>query len=129
MHMIGVPLLTHSLTDSVQTPRDVYNKIMEEGTYNVRYVRVPTTPEKPLKPQQFDSLLKILEKADPGTHVVFNDQMGGILLELIARITHEIGGRSTTGLVIACLTRGIDSIPPVHGPPTLLGEKEQEMVR
>lgn len=74
--------------DSVQTPLEVYEALQSEG-YHVEYERVPITDEKSPKERDFDLLVQHLSRAEIGTALIFNCQMGR--------------GRTTTGMVVATL--------------------------
>lgn len=74
----------------VQTPREVYAALAEEG-YKVTYQRIPITDGSSPREAIFDQFYEAIwptRKQDP---VVFNCQMGA--------------GRTTMGMVIACLIR------------------------
>jgi protein-tyrosine phosphatase len=73
---------------SVQTPLEVYECLKAEG-YLVDYARVPITDGKAPKSSDFGALASRIATASRDTAFVFNCQMGR--------------GRTTTGMVIACL--------------------------
>jgi len=74
--------------ETVLTPKEVYESLVLEG-YDVRYERLPITDEQAPEEGDFGVLLDKVEKATPDQHLVFNCQMGR--------------GRTTTGMVVACL--------------------------
>ena len=77
-------------SEDVQTPREVYEALAAQG-YRVQYHRVPITDGSSPRESIFDQFYQAIlhtRRADP---VVFNCQMGA--------------GRTTTGMVIACLVR------------------------
>jgi len=77
-------------SEDVQTPREVYEALASQG-YRVQYHRVPITDGSSPREAIFDQFYQAIwqtRRADP---VIFNCQMGA--------------GRTTTGMVIACLVR------------------------
>lgn len=76
--------------ESVQTPREVYDMLRQEG-YKVDYARIPVTDEKSPEPQDFDALVQRVKDADPEAQLIFN--------------CHAGRGRTTTGTVVAGLVR------------------------
>ena len=56
-------------------------------------LRLPIVDEKAPSEQNFDDILGVLRQQGPETACVFNCQMGK--------------GRTTTGMVIACLVKGL----------------------
>lgn len=88
----------------MRTPREVYDALRAEG-YKVNYYRVPITDGASPSIGLFDSFFQVIQGADRKDPVIFNCQMGG--------------GRTTTGMVIACLIRaklyGSTLTNPTHG--------------
>eukprot|EP00455_Lapot_gusevi_P001230 TRINITY_DN10505_c0_g1_i6.p1 TRINITY_DN10505_c0_g1~~TRINITY_DN10505_c0_g1_i6.p1 ORF type:complete len:637 (-),score=72.28 TRINITY_DN10505_c0_g1_i6:234-1970(-) len=76
--------------NSIQSLRRVYVMLQKSG-YDVTYARLPVTDEKAPSHQDFDRLVNLLKDWEPHTAVIFNCQMGK--------------GRTTTGMVCACLMR------------------------
>ena len=76
--------------ESVQTPREVFDMLRQEG-YKVDYARIPVTDEKSPELKDFDALVERLKSADPDAPLIFN--------------CHAGRGRTTTGTVIAGLLR------------------------
>lgn len=72
----------------VQTPSEVYAELRADG-YDVKYHRVPVTDEKAPKDGDFEVLIQELWAIPDDAAIIFNCQMGR--------------GRTTTGMVIACL--------------------------
>eukprot|EP01029_Cantina_marsupialis_P007753 TRINITY_DN1879_c1_g3_i2.p1 TRINITY_DN1879_c1_g3~~TRINITY_DN1879_c1_g3_i2.p1 ORF type:complete len:1139 (-),score=419.55 TRINITY_DN1879_c1_g3_i2:173-3589(-) len=68
------------------------------GGYNVEYVRIPTTPEKAPEFKDMNTIMSCLKRTSPSTSIVFNCQMGR--------------GRTTTGMVLACLYRHWKNLIP-----------------
>lgn len=73
---------------AVQTPREVYAMLQAEG-FHVSYVRVPVTDGKAPTASDIDTIRSHIVGAGLHTPVVFNCQVGS--------------GRTTTGMVVACL--------------------------
>ncbi|XP_023341623.1 paladin isoform X2 [Eurytemora carolleeae] len=73
----------------------LYSDLKQSG-FSLQYARMPIIDEKAPTVGDFDALLEMLRVADDNTACVFNCQMGK--------------GRTTTGMVIACLIKDI-----VHG--------------
>ncbi|KAG0594286.1 hypothetical protein M758_UG064500 [Ceratodon purpureus] len=73
---------------AVQTPLEVYECLKAEG-FQVEYARVPITDGKAPKSSDFGALSSRIATSPRDTAFVFNCQMGR--------------GRTTTGMVIACL--------------------------
>lgn len=76
--------------ESIQTPREVYEALRADG-YKCDYYRVPLTDGTAPKEVAFDTFYQHVKHAAPHDPVIFNCQMGA--------------GRTTTGMVIACLIR------------------------
>lgn len=76
--------------ESIQTPREVYEALRADG-YKCNYYRVPLTDGTAPKEVAFDTFYQHVKHAAPHDPVIFNCQMGA--------------GRTTTGMVIACLIR------------------------
>lgn len=74
----------------VLTPREVYEALSMEG-FKVEYHRVPITDGSLPREHLFDLFYHTVERAGPQDPIIFNCQMGA--------------GRTTTGMVIACLVR------------------------
>ena len=72
------------------SPREVYEQLRKEG-YRVNYCRVPITDGASPSIALFDTFNNVVQGADEKDPMIFNCQMGG--------------GRTTTGMVIACLIR------------------------
>jgi Inositol hexakisphosphate len=110
--------------ETVLTPKEVYESLVLEG-YDVRYQRVPITDEQAPEEGDFGVLVDRVEKATPDQHLVFNCQMGacfGVALCCLVSVCHGVAmyrchsslvsppsllcsgrGRTTTGMVVACL--------------------------
>lgn len=76
--------------ESVQTPRQVYDQLRQEG-YRVQYYRLPLTDGEAPKETIFDVFYDHVKDVPSSDALIFNCQMGG--------------GRTTTGMVIGCLIR------------------------
>ena len=88
IHPIGKTFIAGS--ESVQTPREVYDELKKEG-YRVQYYRLPLTDGEAPKETIFDVFYSHVKVVPPSDAPIFNCQMGG--------------GRTTTGMVIGCLIR------------------------
>ncbi len=76
--------------ESVQTTREVFDQIADEG-YQVDFARVPVTDEKAPETQDLEALVERVSKADPNTPMIFN--------------CHAGRGRTTTAMVAAQLVQ------------------------
>jgi protein-tyrosine phosphatase len=85
--------------DCARQPRRVYEDLVRDG-WQVLYNRVGITDEQSPTASEFDELLHIVSEADPAAHLIFNCQMGR--------------GRTTTGMVIACMYKRWLSQPAAH---------------
>jgi len=74
----------------VQTPKEAYLLLQKVG-YSVIYSRLPITDEQAPEERDFDDMVDRIRDVPEDTHLVFNCQMGR--------------GRTTTGMVIACMMR------------------------
>ncbi|GAA5800779.1 hypothetical protein HPULCUR_006217 [Helicostylum pulchrum] len=74
--------------EDIETPKDVFQSIIDEG-YQVDYLRIPITDEQAPIPDVFDQLIDRTKAAHVGVDMLYNCQMGR--------------GRTTTGMVTACL--------------------------
>ncbi|KAJ3357018.1 hypothetical protein HDU83_009188 [Entophlyctis luteolus] len=74
--------------EDIKTPLEVYQMIVAQN-YRVDYKRVPITDEQAPIPAVFDQLVERLSGLEGDSEAIFNCQMGR--------------GRTTTGIVIACL--------------------------
>lgn len=74
--------------EDIETPKEVFQSIIEEG-YQIDYLRIPITDEQAPIPDVFDQLISRTKNASAGVDVLYNCQMGR--------------GRTTTGMVTACL--------------------------
>jgi protein-tyrosine phosphatase len=83
-----IPCWEAVTTDNVQTPREVYDSLTQ-AEYKVTYARLPLTPEGPIKRKKVDTLLELIKTYSSTHSIIFNCQMGL--------------GRSTLGMIIACL--------------------------
>ncbi|KAJ3409888.1 hypothetical protein HDV05_004169 [Chytridiales sp. JEL 0842] len=83
-----LPVWETVAVDEIETPLEVYNSILADG-FQVDYKRIPITDEQAPIPDVFDQLVDRLLTLDSNSHAIFNCQMGR--------------GRTTTGIVIACL--------------------------
>ncbi|KAJ3024316.1 UNVERIFIED_CONTAM: hypothetical protein HDU68_008233 [Siphonaria sp. JEL0065] len=83
-----LPVWESCTVDEIETPLEVYQSIVSEN-YQVDYKRVPITDEQAPIPDVFDQLVDRLTALESNTEAIFNCQMGR--------------GRTTTGIVIACL--------------------------
>ncbi|OZJ03826.1 hypothetical protein BZG36_03823 [Bifiguratus adelaidae] len=83
----------------VETPKDIFDSMIEEG-YRVDYLRIPITDEQSPIPDVFDMLVQRLQGIADTDDLLFNCQMGR--------------GRTTTGQTIATLIRMILNNPSVH---------------
>ena len=77
-------------SDAVMTPRQAYSALKDEG-YQVNYMRTPLTDGAAPREVVFDAFYSGISAADSRDPIIFNDQMGA--------------GRTTTGMVIACMIR------------------------
>lgn len=82
---------------AVMTAREMAIALVAEG-YLLTYHRVPLTDNMAPCASDFDAFYKVLRHADPDAPIVFNCQMGV--------------GRTTTGMVVACMLRS-----HLHGVP------------
>ena len=82
---------------AVMTAREMAIALVAEG-YLLTYHRVPLTDDMAPRASDFDAFYKVLRHADPDAPIVFNCQMGV--------------GRTTTGMVVACMLRN-----HLHGVP------------
>jgi len=83
--------------DSVMTPAQAYGRLKQQG-FNVDYHRVPITDECSPEEKVCEQLIQIMRSVRRCDGVVFNCQLGR--------------GRTTTGMVIACiLWRCITGMP------------------
>lgn len=80
------------------TPREVYDSLRREG-YRVDYNRVPLTDGAAPREAIFDTFYEGIRTAGDTNPIIFNCQMGA--------------GRTTTGMVVACLIRFFYSGVPV----------------
>lgn len=78
----------------VQTPAEVFKDLRAQG-YKVDYARIPISDEKAPENQDFDALVSRLRNADPKSPLVFN--------------CHAGRGRTTTGMVVGQLFRGVQN--------------------
>lgn len=85
----------------VQTPAEVFQDLQSQG-YKVDYARIPISDEKAPENQDFDALVARLRAANPESPLVFN--------------CHAGRGRTTTGMVIGQLFRGIQNPAPGGAP-------------
>ncbi|KAK9839780.1 hypothetical protein WJX81_000925 [Elliptochloris bilobata] len=76
--------------ESVQTPKEVYQALTEAG-WHVDYLRLPQTDGVAPREAACDAVFEAVSAAGADDPIVFNCQMGA--------------GRTTTGMVIACLVR------------------------
>ncbi|KAI9351265.1 inositol hexakisphosphate-domain-containing protein [Obelidium mucronatum] len=83
-----LPVWESCSVEEIETPLEVYQSIVSEN-YQVDYKRVPITDEQAPIPDVFDQLVERLTVLESNTEAIFNCQMGR--------------GRTTTGIVIACL--------------------------
>ncbi|KAK9804170.1 hypothetical protein WJX73_008272 [Symbiochloris irregularis] len=79
-----------SSASAVMTPREVYDSLRREG-YRVDYNRVPLTDGAAPREAIFDTFYEGIRTAGDTNPIIFNCQMGA--------------GRTTTGMVVACLIR------------------------
>lgn len=80
--------------EQVETVSGVFQRLFNDG-YNVNFFRVPITDECAPGEDDFDNFVDIFRDADEHTCFVFNCQMGR--------------GRTTTGMVCACIFHTIKS--------------------
>ena len=85
----------------VQTPAEVFRDLRGQG-YKVDYARIPISDEKAPENQDFDALVARLRGADSKSPLVFN--------------CHAGRGRTTTGMVVGQLFRGIQNPAPSGAP-------------
>ena len=86
---------------AVMTPGQAYSALKEEG-FHVNYMRTPLTDGAAPREIVFDTFYAGVSAASPLDPVIFNDQMGA--------------GRTTTGMVIACMIRSfMDPGAPLPG--------------
>ncbi|TPX51665.1 hypothetical protein SeMB42_g01840 [Synchytrium endobioticum] len=83
-----VPVWETVKEEDIQTPIEVFKSIEQEG-YHVNYLRIPITDEQAPITNVFDEMVDRLLAVKGNTDAIFNCQMGR--------------GRTTTGIVIACL--------------------------
>lgn len=72
------PLWESVRPEAVQTSKEVYSSLREEG-YDVVYTRLPITCESAFQPDDFDRIIELYVNAvrlDPASVFVFNCQMG-----------------------------------------------------
>lgn len=93
----------------VQTPTQVFQDLRAQG-YKVDYARIPISDEKAPENQDFDALVARLRTANPSSPLVFN--------------CHAGRGRTTTGMVVGQLFRGVQA-PTPGGPPQGADRLEQ----
>lgn len=74
------------------TLSDLYNQLKEAG-FSLEYARLPIVDEKAPTEKDFDDLLDRMRLTNNDTACVFNCQMGK--------------GRTTTGMVVACLVKDL----------------------
>ena len=60
---------------ALESPAEVYQDIIQHGSYPLTYVRVPVTDEQAPIPFVFDELIKLIS-AEAYTDFIFNCQMG-----------------------------------------------------
>jgi len=80
---------------SVRTITDVYEFVKTEKGFDVDLHRLPIADERAPRFHDFDSLVRLLKDTEEDTAILFNCQMGK--------------GRTTTGMVCACLIRMVKS--------------------
>jgi len=85
----------------VQTPAEVFQDLQAQG-YKVDYARIPISDEKAPENQDFDALLQRLHNVSPDSPLVFN--------------CHAGRGRTTTGMVVGQLIRGLQNPVPGGAP-------------
>lgn len=85
----------------VQTPAEVFQDLRAQG-YKVDYARIPISDEKAPENQDFDALVARLRAANPNSPLVFN--------------CHAGRGRTTTGMVVGQLFRGVQNPAPGGAP-------------
>lgn len=78
----------------VQTPAEVFRGLQSEG-YKVDYARIPISDEKAPENQDFDALVQRLSGVNSDNPMVFN--------------CHAGRGRTTTGMVVGQLIRGVEN--------------------
>lgn len=78
--------------NALVTLSGMYDELREHG-YDLSYLRLPIVDEKAPSEDDFNAILTILRSTGPDTACVFNCQMGK--------------GRTTAGMVIACLVKDI----------------------
>lgn len=86
--------------NSVKTVAEVFENLGQAGV-PVKLCRIPLTDEKAPEKKYFDQLLQDLRETDYETGLVFNCQLGR--------------GRTTTGMVIACMlhdSKAEQTVPP-----------------
>ncbi|PRP83694.1 hypothetical protein PROFUN_03849 [Planoprotostelium fungivorum] len=82
-----IPCWEYISENNVQTPKDVY----EARSDQLKYVRLPVTPEQSIRSTQIDEMQDLLADIPDDVHVIFNCQMGL--------------GRSSCGMSIAHMIR------------------------
>ncbi|MBN9413984.1 MAG: hypothetical protein J0I12_01040 [Candidatus Eremiobacteraeota bacterium] len=85
----------------VQTPAEVFQDLKAQG-YKVDYARIPISDEKAPENQDFDALVARLRATNPESPLVFN--------------CHAGRGRTTTGMVVGQLFRGVQAPAPSGAP-------------
>lgn len=84
-----------SFGQAISTPTQVFASLAEEGGIDLEYKRVPLPsgrwPSGPAGTASIDALVSLIKSQDPGTALVFSDQMGR--------------GRATLATILATLMR------------------------
>eukprot|EP01119_Soliformovum_irregulare_P014208 TRINITY_DN3878_c0_g1_i1.p1 TRINITY_DN3878_c0_g1~~TRINITY_DN3878_c0_g1_i1.p1 ORF type:complete len:1108 (-),score=338.31 TRINITY_DN3878_c0_g1_i1:397-3720(-) len=60
----------------VQTSGEIYESLLRNENYQIKYVRLPSTPERAPAPTLMDQILQALQDATSHTSVIFNCQIG-----------------------------------------------------
>jgi len=103
--------------EDLVTLSGVYEQLKHlDESFKLDYARMPIVDEKAPRECDFDAMLTELKGADANTACVFNCQMGK--------------GRTTTGMIVACLIRDVlgsnmPSYPPMQADKNELPDEEE----
>lgn len=98
--------------DDLVTLSGMYEQIKQmDESFKLNYARMPIVDEKAPRECDFDALVTELRDVDANTACVFNCQMGK--------------GRTTTGMIVACLIRDIVQAGEIKDYPILKADKNE----
>jgi len=98
--------------DDLVTLSGMYEQIKQmDESFKLNYARMPIVDEKAPRECDFDALVTELRDVDANTACVFNCQMGK--------------GRTTTGMIVACLIRDIVQAGEIKDYPMLKADKNE----